>query len=281
MRTFRARTGAVMPVLGQGTWKVGSDPRRHSQEVASLRLGLDLGMTLIDTAEMYGDGAAEELVAEAIAGRRDEVFLVTKVLPQNASSEGTLLAAERSLRRLRTDRIDLYLLHWESAHPLEGTMAAFERLRESGKILHYGLSNFDTPDMEKSESLRAGGGVAANQVYYNLRRRGIERKLLPWCEERGIVVMAYSPLDEGRLVRGGALAGALSKVARRHGVSAATISIAWTLCHKAVVSIPKSSNPEHVRANAAAAGLALAAEDLSDLDAAFPAPSHDIPLETV
>jgi diketogulonate reductase-like aldo/keto reductase len=270
-----------MPVLGQGTWKVGTDPRLREREAAALRLGLDLGMTLIDTAEMYGDGAAERTVALAIEGRREEVFLVTKVLPGNASETGTILAAERSLRRLRTDRIDLYLLHWESEHPLAGTLAAFERLREAGKILHYGLSNFDTEAMDRAESLPGGAGVAADQVYFNLRRRGIERKLLPWCSGRGVVVMAYSPLDEGRLTREGDGRAAINKVARRHGVAPATVCVAWTLRHDAVVSLPKATNPDHVRANAAAAALTLTGEDLNDLDAAFPAPSRDIPLETV
>jgi len=266
-----------MPVLGQGTWKMGTDPRRRPGEVAVIRLGIDLGLTLIDTAEMYGDGGAEEVVGEGIAGRRGDVFLVTKVLPQNASREGTLRAAERSLKRLHTDRIDLYLLHWISAHPLEGTLAAFDRLRESGKVLHYGVSNFDTADLAEAVSLPGGADIASNQVYYNLRHRGIERKLLPWCRERGIVVMAYTPLDDGRLAR----SAPVNKVAIRHGVSAATVAIAWTLRHDGVVSIPKASNPGHIRENVAAAALALTADDLSEIDRAFPAPASEIPLETV
>jgi len=277
VRKVIARTGAEMPALGLGTWNMGTDPRRRRDEVAALRLGFDLGLTLVDTAEMYGDGGAEEVVGEAVAGRRDRVFLVTKVLPRNASYEGTILAADRSLKRLRTNRIDLYLLHWESTHPLEGTLAAFERLRASGKILHYGVSNFDIGDMEKAESLPGGAGVAANQVYYNLKRRGIERKLLPWCAGRGIVVMAYTPLEEGKLARN----SVLSRIARRHGATAARVAVAWTLRRDGVVCIPKASSPDHVRDNAAAADLRLAPEDLAELDTAFPAPDHDVPLETV
>ncbi|HXI03550.1 MAG TPA: aldo/keto reductase, partial [Candidatus Saccharimonadales bacterium] len=203
--TIVTRTGAEMKRLGLGTWKMGEDAGRRKAESHALRLGLDLGMTLVDTAELYGNGGAEEVVADAIAGRRDEVFLVSKVLPSNASLKGTLLAAERSLKRLRTDRIDLYLLHWESSHPLAGTLEAFGRLREEGKILHYGVSNFDTTDMETAEGLPCGEGIAANQVLYNLKRRGVERKLIPWCRRKGIVVMAYSPFDQGPLGRGAGL----------------------------------------------------------------------------
>jgi diketogulonate reductase-like aldo/keto reductase len=255
---------------------MGADPRRRRGEAAALRLGLDLGMTLVDTAEMYAEGGAEEVVADAIAGRREEVFLVTKVLPQNASREGTLRAAERSLRRLRTDRIDLYLLHWEGAHPLEETFAAFDRLRREGKILHHGVSNFDTADMERAEALPGGAAVASNQVLYNLTRRGIERRLLPWCVERGIVVMAYTPLESGRLARG----EALWRVARRRGATPAQVALAWTLRLPGVAAIPKAATAAHVRENAAAADLRLDREDLADLDAAHPAPDRDVPLET-
>lgn len=275
-RRITSRTGARIPVLGQGTWMMGADPRRRRGEAAALRLGLDLGMTLVDTAEMYAEGGAEEVVADAIAGRREEVFLVTKVLPQNASREGTLRAAERSLRRLRTDRIDLYLLHWEGAHPLEETFAAFDRLRREGKILHHGVSNFDTADMERAEALPGGAAVASNQVLYNLTRRGIERRLLPWCVERGIVVMAYTPLESGRLARG----EALWRVARRRGATPAQVALAWTLRLPGVAAIPKAATAAHVRENAAAADLRLDREDLADLDAAHPAPDRDVPLET-
>lgn len=271
----RTRTGARLPVLGQGTWKMGDNPARRREETAALRLGIDLGMTLIDTAELYGDGAAEELVADAMEGRREEVFLVSKVLPGNASLRGTVLAAERSLRRLRTDRIDLYLLHWEGPHPLQETLEAFDRLRASGKILHYGVSNIDLAGMEGSESMPGGDGIAANQVLYNLARRGPERRLIPWCRSRGIAVMAYSPLDQGRLH-----ANALAAVARRHRAAPASVAIAWLLGREGVVTIPKATSPDHVRANAAARAIRLSPSDLADLDAAFPTPDRDVPLET-
>ncbi len=273
-RIEMTRSGAQMPLLGQGTWKMGSDPRRRRAEVEALRLGIDLGMTLIDTAELYDE--AETVVAEAIDGQRDRVFLVTKVLPSNASGQGTLRAAERSLRRLRTDRIDLYLLHWESPHPLEETLASFVRLREEGKILHYGVSNFDVAEMERGERLPGGGGVASNQILYNLARRGPERRLIPLCRERGVVVMAYSPFDQGSLgVRDG-----LRAVAGRHGITPMQAALAWTMRLPGVVSIPKAGSIAHVRENAAAAGMKLTEGDLAELDAAYPPPVRDIPLET-
>jgi diketogulonate reductase-like aldo/keto reductase len=263
-----------MPALGQGTWKMGVNPRHRKAEADALRLGLDLGMTLIDTAEMYDE--AELVVGDALEGRRDEVFLVTKVLPSNASREGTLEAAERSLKRLRTDRIDLYLLHWESATPLWETLEAFHWLRKQGKILHYGVSNFDTPEMEKAEKDPGGSEIASNQVLYNLARRGVERKLLPWCQEHDVVVMAYSPFDQGLLETG----AGLRKVARRHGITPMQTALAWTLRHPGVVAIPKAVTEAHLRANAAAAEVALTGEDLADLDMTYPVPDRDIPLET-
>jgi len=274
--SITARTGASMKRLGLGTWRMGEDASLRRAETDALRAGLDLGMSLVDTAELYGNGGAEEVVAEAIAGRRDEIFLVTKVLPSNASREGTLRAAERSLKRLRTDRIDLYLLHWESAHPLQGTLEAFARLREEGKILHYGVSNFDTAEMVAAEDLPGGEEIASNQVLYNLRRRGIERKLLPWCAGKGVVVMAYSPFDQGGLPA----AGALSDLARRRGITPGQAALAWVLSREGVVAIPKASSLAHVKENAAAADLTLTTQDMAELDAAFPAPDRDIPLET-
>lgn len=255
---------------------MGVDPRRRPGEVAAIRLGIDMGMTLIDTAEMYGDGGAEKVVAEAIRGRREDVQIVTKVLPQNASRAGTLAAAERSLRRLGTDRIDLYLLHWEGGHPLADTLEAFLSLQEAGKIIDFGVSNFDVGDMERCETLPGGTEVAANQVYYNLARRGIERRLLPWCAERGIVMMAYTPLESGKL----SSQAALRTIARRHDATPAQIAIAWTLRDPGVVSIPKAAGVEHVRENASAMDLVLTKEDLADLDASFPPPDRDVPLET-
>jgi diketogulonate reductase-like aldo/keto reductase len=264
-----------MPVLGQGTWRMGETRRDRRREVSTLRLGIELGLTLIDTAEMYADGGAEEVVADAISGRRDEVFLVSKVLPQNASRTGTIRAAEASLKRLRTDRIDLYLLHWPGAHPLEDTLDAFAQLRGDGKILHYGVSNFDVEEMQHAERIPAGERVAANQVIYNLLRRGSERRLLPWCAARGIPVMAYSPLAQGRLDR----RRALETVASRRGASPAQVALAWTLRLPGVVSIPKASESAHVRDNAAAAAIRLTTEDLADLDRDYPCPDRDVPLE--
>jgi diketogulonate reductase-like aldo/keto reductase len=253
---------------------MGESARRHASEVAALRLGFDLGMTLVDTAEMYGAGGAEKVVAEAMSGRRDEIFVVSKVLPENASLTGTIRACERSLQRLGTDRIDLYLLHWPGSHPLEETLEAFVRLHADGKVLHYGLSNFDADDTMAAEKLPDGSRVAADQVLYNLVRRGSERKLLPWCRSHGIVLMAYSPLEQGLLRRKRALA----RVARRHGVAAACVAIAWTIRDEGIVTIPKASSLEHVRENAAAARLRLTQGDLDELDRAFPAPSRDVPL---
>lgn len=272
---IRSPTGAEMPILGQGTWRMGESASRREAEIAALRLGFDLGMTLVDTAEMYADGEAERVVGEALAGRREEVFVVSKVLPQNASLRGTSEAAERSLKRLCTDRLDLYLLHWPGSHPLAETLEAFEHLTAQGKILHYGVSNFDLDEMRRTERLRGGDKVAANQLLYNLERRGIERRLLPWCAERGIVVMAYSPFEEGRLRK----KAALVEVARRHGVGPECVALAWTL-RAGVVALPKATRLEHVRENAAAAALRLTPEDLAALDLDYPAPEHEVPLET-
>jgi diketogulonate reductase-like aldo/keto reductase len=277
MRTVRTRDGAELPALGQGTWMMGESAKHRGDEIAALALGIDLGMTLIDTAEMYADGGAEEIVAEAIDGRRDDIFLVSKVLPHNASLDGTLRAAERSLKRLRTDRLDLYLLHWPGSHPLADTFEAFERLVEQGKILHYGVSNFDVGEMESVETLPQGARAGANQVLYNLERRGVERNLFPWCRERGVAIMAYSPLEQGRLRD----RRALEVVAARHGATVEQIAVAWTLRLPDVVSIPKASRPEHVHANAGSIEVELTAEDLALLDEAYPPPERDVPLQTL
>jgi len=276
-RDARFGKGVSAPLVGLGTWRMGEQARRRADEVAALALGLDLGMSLIDTAEMYGSGGAERIVAEAVSGRRDDVFLVTKVLPENASRAGTQQACERSLARLRTDRIDLYLLHWPGSHPVEDTLEAFERLREQGKILRYGVSNFDVEEMEEAVGLPGGGDIAANQVLYNLGRRGIEKKLLPWCRAHGVLVMAYSPLEQGRLGD----KRALSEVARRHGVSPACVAIAWTIREEGVIAIPKAVSPDHVRENARAASLVLSEEDLDQLNTAFPVPARSVPLEVL
>lgn len=274
VRRVNVRGGAALPSLGLGTWRLGEDGARRDHEVAALRLGLDMGMDLIDTAEMYADGAAESIVGEAVKGRRDAVFIVTKVNPANGSRQGVIEAAERSLGRLGTDRIDLYLLHWQGAHPLSETLDAFAQLVDEEKILHYGVSNFDRDAMAEAEAISGGSGIVANQVLYNVNRRGIEWDLLPWCEERQVAVMAYSPLDDGRLVH----RPGLSAVARRHGVSEETVALAWTLRQPSVVSIPKASNPDHVRANYQAAALTLSDDDRAAIDGDFPPPDRATPL---
>lgn len=266
-----------MPRLGMGTWHMGEDPGRRRHEVAALQLGLDLGMTLVDTAEMYGEGGAEEVVGEAIRGRRHEVFVVTKFYPHHASRRELEKACSRSLARLGIERIDCYLYHWPGAVPLEETVAALERLVDSGRIASWGVSNFDTSDMEDLAKVAEGTRVVANQVLYNLARRGPEFDLLPWCAERGIDVMAYSPLDEGSLARHPALAEAASGM----GVTPAQLAIAWLLQRPGVAVIPKASTPEHVRANAAAASLSPDAATLRALDRAFPPPRSKRPLEMI
>ena len=266
-----------MPAFGLGTWRMGESGRMRQAEVDALRLGLDLGVRLIDTAEMYGSGEAERIVADALEGRRDEVFLVSKVLPHNASRAGTLAAAERSLKRLRTDRMDLYLLHWEGSHPVQDTLDAFLRLREQGKIRHYGVSNYDTATLEEAWAVPGGEDIAADQVLYNLERRAVEWDLLPWCQERQVAIMAYSPLEQGRLRR----RRALDDVARRHGVTPTQVALAWTLRLPGVVTIPKATRPEHVREDVAAQELVLGDEDLAALDGAFPPPAGAAPLETL
>jgi diketogulonate reductase-like aldo/keto reductase len=271
----RGHSGIEMPILGQGTWKMGERPERRDQEIDSLRLGLDLGMTLVDTAEMYADGGAEQVVGRAIHGRRHEVFVVSKVLPQNASRAGTIRAAERSLDHLGTDWIDLYLLHWPGRHPLEETLEAFVRLEGQGKIRYFGVSNFDLHEMESAGRLPSGKKVVANQVLYNLERRNIERSVLPWCHRHEILVMAYSPLEQGRLDR----RKALREIAERHGATPAQIALVWTLRHDGVVAIPKAGRQEHVRENAAALAFSLTDEDLDELDRAYAPPSRDAPLD--
>ena len=275
VRTVRLPSGEAVPALGQGTWRMAEDPARRKDEIAALRLGVELGMTLIDTAEMYADGGAEELVGEAIAGRRDEVFLVSKVLPQNASRRRTIAACEGSLRRLGTDRLDLYLLHWRGHPPLADTLEAFARLIDAGKIRYWGVSNFDGADMQELARLPGGGAVATNQVLYNLTRRGIEYDLLPSSIARGIPIMAYSPIEQGRLLGH----AKLKAVAARHGVTPAQVALAWVLRKDGVVTIPKAGTLAHVRENRAALDLRLSEEDIADLDQAFPPPRGPTPLE--
>lgn len=277
IRHFTFPSGAPVAALGQGTWCMAERPRKRATEIAALRRGIDLGMNLIDTAEMYTDGEAEELVGEAIAGRRDDVFLISKVLPENASRRGTIAACERSLKRLGTDRLDLYLLHWRGRHPLAETLDALLTLQRDGKIRDWGVSNFDVDDMEELFSLPGGDGVATNQVLYNLTRRGIEFDLLPWCRERGIPVMAYSPIEQGRLVGH----RALRDIAARHDATTAQVALAWTLREKGVVAIPKAGSAAHVEENRAALDLRLSQQDLAELDRAFPPPEGPVPLEMI
>jgi diketogulonate reductase-like aldo/keto reductase len=275
IRTIKLPSGEATPVLGQGTWGMAEDMQRGKDEVVALRLGLDLGMTLIDTAEMYADGAAEELVAEAIDGRRDEVFLVDKVLPNHATRRGTISACERSLRRLRTDQLDLYLLHWRGPVPLEETLDAFTTLVRAGKIRYWGVSNFNVSDMQELVDLPGGAGVTTNQVLYNLTRRGIEYDLLPWCRQRGIPIMAYSPIEQGRLLSD----PTLQAVAARHGATSAQVALAWVLRQDGVNAIPKAGTLEHVRENRAALDLYFSKQDLAMFDRAFPPPTRPQPLE--
>ena len=274
MRHVKLPSGAKMPVLGLGTWHMGENRRRAKDEAAALRLGLDLGLTLIDTAERYGEGGAEEVVAEAIAGRRDAVYLVSKVNPHIATRRGAVAACEHSLKRLRTDRLDLYLLHWRGSARLADTIAAFHELRAAGKIRDFGVSNFDRDDMEEARSCDQGL-TGANQVVYNLERRGIEWDLLPWCREHHVPVMAYSPFDQGRLLDRPKLAS----FAKERGITPAQACLAWLLHQPGVATIPKSSRLDRVREIRDAYDVKLAAADLAALDRAFPPPKGKAALD--
>ena len=263
--------------LGQGTWNMGESPLQRKAEIAALRCGIELGLTLIDTAEMYADGGAEIIVGEAIKGLRDRIFLVSKVLPGNASRDGTINACEQSLKRLKTDYLDLYLLHWRSGFSLHETVEAFDYLCESGKIGSWGVSNFDFRDMNELFQVETESTIVTNQVLYNVSRRGIEFDLLPLLQSRTIPVMAYSPIEQGRSLKD----ETLNMIARRHNASAAQIALAWTLRNDNVIAIPKSSKIEHVQQNRAAMDIILTKEDLADIDAAFPPPVRPSPLEVL
>ncbi len=270
MKTVALPSGEKVPAFGLGTWNMGDDRAIRAEELATLRLGLDSGATLIDTAEMYGDGRSEELVGEAIAGRRDEVFLVTKVYPHNASRKGIPAACERSLKRLKTDRIDLYLLHWRGNVPFAETVEAFAALQKAGKIRHYGVSNLDLSDMK--EWWKAGGqACAVNQLLYNLTRRGIEFDLQPWLRERKVPVMAYSPIEQARLLR----EPRLVKFAKSRGITPSQAALAWLLRKEGVIVIPKTSRRERLKENLAA----LEVEGLEELDRLFPPPAGAQPLD--
>jgi len=279
MRTVRLPSGRTMPALGQGTWNMGESKSARGAEVAALRLGLDLGMHLIDTAEMYGDGGAEEVVGEAIAGRRDAVFLVSKVYPHNASRAGVRQACERSLRRLGTDRLDLYLLHWRGSVPLAETLDGLLALQREGKILDFGVSNFDRDDMVEAAGLPGGAAIATNQVLYNLVKRGVEWDLLPWMHQRHMPLMAYSPLESSPAESSSLLRNAtLATVAARHGVTPAQLAVAWLLHQPNVVVIPKAVQLAHVEQNRAAVNVLLSAADMAELDQAFAPPRRATPL---
>jgi diketogulonate reductase-like aldo/keto reductase len=262
--------GERVPALGLGTWRMGETAARRGEEVAVLRQGLHLGLNIIDTAEMYGEGGAEEVVAEAVAGRRDKVFIVSKVYPHNASRDGVVAACERSLTRLATDMIDLYLLHWRGTVPPAETVEGFERLKRDGKIRHWGVSNFDAADMKELLAIETGPACAANQVKYHLGQRGIEWDLLPEMQKRGIAVMAYSPLGQGGLLRDATLA----RVARRHETAPAGIALAWVMRRDGLIAIPKTADPDHLTEIVAALDVTLDEEDFAELDAAFPPPSR-------
>jgi len=269
--------GKTVPALGQGTWQMAERANRRAQEIDALRLGVELGMTLIDTAEMYGEGAAEQLVAEALAGQRDRLFLVSKVYPHNASRQGVMQACERSLGRLKTDRLDLYLLHWRGGVPLEETVAGFEELRRAGKIRHWGVSNFDTSDMEELFAIPEGRNCVTNQVLYNVSRRGPEFDLIPWMHDHRMPLMAYSPIEQGRLPHG----GVLESIARKHGASPFQIALAWLLHQPDVIAIPKASSEDHVRDNHRALEIRLDGDDLEAIDSEFPPPRRKRPLEMI
>ena len=275
MRTVTLPGGEKVSALGQGTWYMGDNAACRSDEIAALQAGVELGMTLIDTAEMYGNGRSEELVGEAIAGRRDKVFLVSKVLPSNASRQGTQKACERSLKRMKTDVIDLYLLHWQGGYSFEDTIAGMMDLKQQGKIRHWGVSNMDVPEMREIFSVRKGDSCAVNQILYNLSRRGVEYDLLPWCREHSLPVMAYSPIEQSRILRDRTLVS----IAKKQNATPAQVALSWVLRSPGIIAIPKSGRIAHTKENAASIDLTLAPDDIALLDEAFRAPTRKMPLE--
>lgn len=275
MRVAFLPSGESVSALGLGTWMMGERPDKRTDEIAALNLALDLGMNVVDTAEMYGNGGAEKLIAKAVGHRRGEMFLVSKVLPQHATRAGTVAACNASLKRLNTNHLDLYLLHWRGSVPLEDTLAGFDDLTKAGKVRHWGVSNFDVDDMEELMALPGGTNLQTNQVLYNLTRRGIEFDFVPWCRKRRIPTMAYSPIEQGRLLKN----ARLKSIAARHGATPAQIALAWVLRQNGVIAIPKAGTPDHVRENAAAVDITLTPQDLTDLDSAFPAPRKKVTLE--
>ena len=274
MKTVTLPAGEKVAALGQGTWNMGDSPATRADEIAALRRGIDLGLTLLDTAEMYGDGRAEQLIAEAIVGRRDDVFIVSKVLPGNASRRGTVTACERSLKNLHTDRIDLYLLHWNGGVPFAETLEALTTLQRAGKIRQYGVSNLDLAEC-KDWWAAGGDATATNQLLYNLSRRGIEWDLLPWLHARGVPVMAYSPLEQARLLKNAKFAA----LAKASGIAPAQLALAWLLARDEMIVIPKASTTARVEENAAARDITLSAAQIAELNKIFPPPTGARPLE--
>jgi diketogulonate reductase-like aldo/keto reductase len=275
MKFVTLPSGEKLPALGQGTWYMGDKRETRAEEISTLQLGLDLGLKLIDTAEMYGEGKAEELIGEAIAGRRDQAFLVSKVYPHNASRKGTIAACERSLKRLRTDCIDLYLLHWRGNLPFGETLEGFLALQKAGKIRYYGVSNMDLDDMQELFSLPGGEAVATNQLLYNLTRRGIEWDLLPWLRGKRIPVMAYSPIEQSRLLRNPKLVD----FTKRHGMTPAQAALAWLMAKGDIITIPKTGRRDRIQENLGALDNELSADQISELDRLFPPPKAPVPLE--
>jgi len=277
MRNTQLPSGEEVPVLGLGTWHMGERPENRRHERDAIRSAIDNGMKVIDTAEMYGDGAAEELIGQALSGRRSDAFIVSKVLPHHATRHGTVAACEDSLRRLATDYLDMYLLHWPGAVPLEETLEAFDALLRAGKIRYWGVSNFDTSDMEELSALPGGNAVATNQVLYNLTRRGIEFDLAPWCRQRKLPIMAYSPLEQGRLLG----ASELLRLAAEYSATPAQIALRWVLRDDATIALPKAGTPGHVEQLRSALDLPLTPQDMAALDRAFPPPKRKVPLEMI
>ncbi|KAA3512315.1 aldo/keto reductase [Agrobacterium rosae] len=273
--TVTLPSGVSIPALGIGTWNMGEERAAEISEISSIRKSVELGMTVVDTAEMYADGKSEEVVGRAIVDIREQVFLVNKVYPFNASAQGTIDACERSLKRLGTDHLDLYLLHWRGSHPLEDTVGAFEKLKADGKITDWGVSNFDTDDMEELFSFTEGKNCAVNQVLYNLSRRGPEYDLLPWCQNHGVPLMAYSPIQQGQLLKN----HELIRIAKAYQATPAQIALAFLLDRDGVMAIPKSANPERVTENRGATGLDISDDDWAALDAEFPPPTQKVPLD--
>jgi diketogulonate reductase-like aldo/keto reductase len=282
MKTITFNGQPALPAIGQGTWYMGENTALRSQEVAALQAGLDLGLKIIDTAEMYAEGGAEEVVGEALRGRRDQAWLVSKVYPWNAGEVDAIEACERSLRRLQTDYLDLYLLHWRGNVPLEETLRAMESLQQQGKIRHWGVSNFDRDDMLELWNEPGGSACSTNQVLYHLASRGIEYDLLPECQQRGMPIMAYCPLAQAGRLRQALFEDAdLQQIAQQKGISVAQLLLAWVICHEGVLAIPKASSVEHVKQNAAALSINLTHHELAVIDRVFPAPQHKTALDVV